>query len=145
MGLDGNLVALAPAASEAPKKARMDRRMAGFIRSLSLLEADRGRFLDLMGACAARAIVEDRQTFETLAADPDCDQARWQAWMQRVEKRMRRALAADDEALGQALDLFDDYELEPELLAALDAIEAQETRAMQRGFSVDLTPWGYAG
>jgi hypothetical protein len=97
-----------------------------------------------MRACAARAIVEDRQAFEALAADPAADQAAWQAWMQRVEKRMRRALAANDEALGRALDLYDDYDLEPELLAALDAIEARETEAMQRGFDVDLTPWGYA-
>lgn len=144
MGLAGELVALALAASETPRKARMDRRMAGFIRSLSLLQGDRPRFLELARACAQRAIVEDRQAFEALAADPASDAAAWQAWMQTVERRLRRALAAGDEALGAALDLYDDYELEPELLAALDAIEAQETRAMARNFDVDLTPWGYA-
>lgn len=144
MGLDGELAALAPAASDVQRKARMDRRMAGFIRSLSLLDTDRPRFLELMRQCAARAIVEDRQAFEELVADPAFDTAAWQDWMQRVEKRMRRALAANDEALGQALDLFEDYQLEPELLAGLDAIEAQQTRAMQRDFGVDLTSWGYA-
>lgn len=143
MGLKGELVALAPAASDAPRKARMGRRMASFIRSLSLQQSDRPRFLELARACAARAIVEDRQAFEALAADPASDAGAWQAWMQAIEKRMRRALAADDEALGAALDLYDDYELEPELLAGLDAIEAQETRAMARDFDVDLTPWGY--
>jgi hypothetical protein len=140
MGLDD---ALPVPAAEAPRKARMGERMANFIRSLSLLDQDRGRFLGLARLCADRAILEDRQAFEALAADPSATREQWQAWMQTIEKRMRRALAANDEALDQALDLFDDYGLERELAAALDAIEAQETRAMARDFDVDLTPWGY--
>ena len=139
MGLDSDL----PRPLETPRKARMGERMASFIRSLSLLEQDRGHFLELARLYAARAVIEDRQAFEALAADPAADQARWQAWMQKIEKRMRRALAADDKELGQALDLFDDYDLGRELGLALDAIEAQETRAMADRFGVDLTPWGY--
>jgi hypothetical protein len=144
MGLDGELVALAPAAAGTPRKPRMDRRMAGFIRALALLDEDRSRFLDLMAVCATRAVAEDRQAFEVLASDRASAAAAWQGWMQRIEKRMRRALAAGDEALGEALELYDDYALEPELLAALDRIEAQETRAMAADFGVDLSPWGYA-
>ena len=139
MGLDSDL----PRPIETPRKARMGERMASFIRSLSLLPQDRGRFLELARLYAARAVIEDRQAFDALAVDPAADQARWQAWMQKIEKRMRRALAADDKELGQALDLFDDYDLERELGLALDAIESQETRAMADRFGVDLTPWGY--
>jgi hypothetical protein len=140
MDLDGDLPV--PAA-EAPRKARMGERMASFIRSLGLLEQDRGRFLELARIYAARAIAEDRAAFETLAADSASGIEQWQAWMQRIEKRMRRALAASDEVLGRALDLYDDYALEREVALALDAIEAQETCAMAKGFGVDLTPWGY--
>jgi hypothetical protein len=143
MGLGGQLRALAPAARQAPRKVRLDARMANFHRALGLVERDPGRFAGLARALSAHAVVADRRRFDALAGGTAV--ADWRDWLVRIEPRIRRALAEGDGAVEQALDLFEDEAIRPDLLARIEAVERHETAALREGFAVDLSPWGYAG
>ncbi|HEX8234142.1 MAG TPA: hypothetical protein VF559_12455 [Caulobacteraceae bacterium] len=143
IGAPGALTRIFDAGEPPPRKMRINRRQASYIRTLGLWRRDPARFLEVAGAYGGIGPREHRQGYRDLAANPDAEFSDWERWFRRGRRAMFAALEREDERLLAALPAFDDYRIDEDLTAQILRVEQQETAALKARHGIDLAPFGY--